>query len=133
MLEMIEFSCTYKHKSHEKDILKVTYQQKNQKYAGLAEDLTKIRHQQVRVTAVIVPSMRAVYIPLLKALQKVLKRRDRQTSELGRKMSETALIRSFETWRQDIYQRHPQPHEQEEGIVANEIAELRRAEMEVAH
>jgi hypothetical protein len=31
ILEMIEFSCPYGHKSHGRDILKVTYQQKNEK------------------------------------------------------------------------------------------------------
>jgi hypothetical protein len=131
ILEMIEFSSPHGHKSHEKDALKVTYQQKNERYADLAEELTKSRNQQVRVTAVIVSSMGAVYIPSLKALQKVLKCSDRQISELGRKMLETALIGSLEIWRQDIYQRHPQPGEQKEWIITNETAELRRVEMEV--
>jgi hypothetical protein len=113
--EMIEFSCPYGHKSHGRDTLKVTYQQKNEKYADLAEELTKIRKRQVRVTAVIVSSMGAVYTSSLMTLLLLLKCSDRQISELGRKMSETALIGSLEIWRQDIYQRHPQSGEQEEG------------------
>jgi hypothetical protein len=72
------------------------YEEKKRKYAELAKELKRQRGEDVRVTAVIVSLMDAVYLPSLKDLQKVLKCSDEELRQLGRKMSETVIAGSME-------------------------------------
>jgi hypothetical protein len=76
------------------------YEEKKRKYAELANVLKIVTGKQVRVTAVIVSSMGAVYMSSMTDLQKVLKCNDRELKKLGRKMSETVILGSMEIWRQ---------------------------------
>ena len=130
MLELLEFSCPYGRISHGKDTLELTYQHKKEKYASLAEELRQLRRQDVRVTAVIVSSMGAVYTPSLKDMQKVLKCTDRQIKEIGKQMSETVIRGSLAIWRQDTCERHEEHREQEREIMEQEIIEVQRIEEE---
>jgi hypothetical protein len=98
MAEIIEFSCPYGYISQRRDSLKHAYKEKKRKYAELAKELKTQRGENVRVTAVIVSSMGAVYLPSLKDLQKVLKCSDEELRQLGRKMSETVIAGSMEIW-----------------------------------
>jgi hypothetical protein len=100
MIEIIEFSCPYGYISHGRDSLIKVYEEKKRKYAELANGLKRATGKQVRVTAVIVSSMGAIYGPSMKDLQKVLKCSDRELKKLARKMSETVILGSMEIWRQ---------------------------------
>jgi hypothetical protein len=100
MIEIVEFSCPYGYISHGRDSLIKVYEEKKRKYAELANALKRVTGKQVRVTAVIVSSMGAVYMPSMKDLQKVLKCSDRELKKLGRRMSETVIVGSMEIWRQ---------------------------------
>jgi hypothetical protein len=83
MTEIIEFSCPYGYISRRRDSLKHVYEEKKRKYAELAKELKKQRGEDVRVTAVIVSSMGAVYLPSLKDLQKALRCSDEELRQLG--------------------------------------------------
>jgi hypothetical protein len=74
--------------------------EKKGKSAELVNVLTRVTGKQVRVTAVIVSSMGAVYVPSMKNLQKVLKCNDRELKKLARRMFETVIVGSMEIWRQ---------------------------------
>jgi hypothetical protein len=99
MIEIIEFTCPYGHISHGRDTLKARYEEKQQKYAELAHELSRVRHTPVRVTAVIVSSMGAVYGPSLAALRRVLACSDQELIRLCRRMSEAVIVGSFGIWR----------------------------------
>jgi hypothetical protein len=96
--EIIEFSCPYGYVSHGRNSLERVYEEKKRKYEELAGELRRLRREEVRVTAVIVSSMGAVYGPSLKDLQKVLRCSDREIKQLGRVMSETVIVGSMEIW-----------------------------------
>jgi 3-dehydroquinate dehydratase len=127
LLEIIEFSCPYGHISHGRDALERVYEQKKNKYADLANELKRLRREQVRVTAVIVSSMGAVYGPSLKDLQKVLKCNDAQLRKLGRKMSETVIINSMEIWRQNAHEIDRGTNGEVNEMIEDEVENLDRA------
>jgi hypothetical protein len=95
----------------------------------LAEELRELRRQKVRVTAIIVSSMEAVYKPSLKDLQKVLKCTDRQIKKIGKQMAEEVIRGSLKIWRQDTSERHAEYGEQEQEIIQQEIIEVQRGEV----
>jgi hypothetical protein len=98
--EIIEFSCPYGYMTHERNTLEHTFQQKIQKYARLAQEISEITHIRARVSAMIVSSLGAVHLPSLRQLHGILKCDDRQLRKLGRRMSETVISGSIEIWRQ---------------------------------
>jgi hypothetical protein len=99
MMEILEFTCPSAHISYGEDTLEMRYREKQQKSAELANELSRVRHEPVRVTAIVVSSMGAVYDPSLKALQKVLRCSDRALQKLGHQMSETVILGSLRIWR----------------------------------
>jgi hypothetical protein len=62
-MEIIEFSCPYGYVSERRDSLRQVDEKKKMKYAGLAKELKEQTNEEVRVTAVIVSSLGAVYLP----------------------------------------------------------------------
>jgi hypothetical protein len=75
---------------------------KKAKYEELARVLRTERQEKVRVTAVIVSSMGAVYEPSMKDLQKVLRCNDQEMKTLARHMSEIVILGSMEIWRSNV-------------------------------
>jgi hypothetical protein len=69
MMEIVEFSCPYGHISHRRNTLERVFKEKKRKYAELARELKRLRRDAVRVTAMIVSSMGAVYEKSLKKVQ----------------------------------------------------------------
>jgi hypothetical protein len=128
--EILEFSCPYGYISRGLNTLERVYEQKRRKYAELAQELKRLRNEQVHVTAVIVSSMGAVYLPSLKGLQIILKCNDRELRKLGRRMSEAAIMGSMEIWRQ--YVRRVERGTQEGGnlMVEAEIEDVNRDDIE---
>jgi hypothetical protein len=103
--EILEFSCPYGHMSHDQDTLVAVYAHKTAKYQRLANEVRALRHQPVRVTAVVVSSMGAVYAPSLRGLERVLGCNKRDLQSLGRRMSEAAIWGSMRIWRQVVQSR----------------------------
>jgi hypothetical protein len=103
IVEIIEFSCPYGYISRGRNTLERVYEEKKKKYERLARTLKQLRQEQVRITAVIVSSMGAVYNQSMKDLQKVLGCTDEKMRKLGQKMSETVLMGSMEIWRQNAH------------------------------
>jgi hypothetical protein len=81
------------------------------------------------VTAVIVSSIGAVYLPSLKDLQKVLRCSDEELRQLGRKMSETVIAGSMEIWRQNAHKTEWSTDGEANELIEIEIEEVERAEM----
>jgi hypothetical protein len=129
--EIIEFSCPYGHISHGRDALERVCEQKKNKYADLANELKSLRHEEVRVTAVIVSSMGAVSGPSLKDLQKILKCNDGQIRKLGRKMSETLIVNSMEIWRENAHEIEVGTNEEVNEMIGDEVENLDRAAAEL--
>jgi hypothetical protein len=100
MIEIMEFSCPYDYMTQGENSLKRVFEQKQRKYRKLAQELSNLRHERVRVTAVIVSSLGAVYMRSLKDLHTVLRCDDRQLKKLGRRMSEAMIRGWIEIWRQ---------------------------------
>jgi hypothetical protein len=96
--EIIEVSCQYGYISHEADTLNRAFEEKNAKYRDLSNILSRVTHQKVRLTSVIVSSMGAVFGEPLRRLKTVLRCEDRQMNRVGRKMSDAALIGSMQIW-----------------------------------
>jgi hypothetical protein len=67
-METIEFSCLYEYISPGKDTQEPVEEEKKRKHADLAMELMRLR-EQVRMKAVIVSHLGAVYGPSLKDLQ----------------------------------------------------------------
>jgi hypothetical protein len=132
IIEIVEISCPYGYIAHNQDTLKKTYETKKTKYAELARTLRTQQHKEVRVTAVIVSSMGAVYGPSIKDLQKVLRCNDKEMKKLARKMSETVILGSMEIWRDNV--RHVEPGNRDEvnEILRDEEARLEEARLELA-
>jgi hypothetical protein len=131
IIEILEFSCPYGRIAHERDTLEFTYNQKKAKYAELAKAISEIEQKEVRVTAIIISSMGAVYQPSLKDLQKVLKCSDHEIRKIGKHMSETVIKGSLEIWRQDMKTRHKEREEEQEEVqeVIEEIRNFEEEEM----
>jgi hypothetical protein len=129
MMEILEFSCPYGYISHGRNSLERVYEQKKQKYAELANELRRLRNEEIRVTAVIVSSMKAVYGPSLKDLQKVLGCSDREMRKLGRKMSETVILGSMEIWRQNAREIERGREEAANQMIQEEADQLERPEV----
>jgi hypothetical protein len=126
IIEILEFSCPYGRIAHERDTLEFTYNQKKTKYAEFAKAISEIEQKEVRVTAIIISSMGAVYEPSLKDLQKVLKCSDHEIRKIGKHMSETVIKGSLEIWRQDMKTRHKErEREEEQGQGQEEVQEVR--------
>jgi sugar phosphate isomerase/epimerase len=94
-MEILEFSCLYRHISHGINSLERVYEEKKRKYAELAKELKNLQREQVRVTAVIDSSMGAIYDPGLKDLLKILRCNDKQMRKVGRKLLETVIVDSL--------------------------------------
>jgi hypothetical protein len=62
VIEIIEFYCSYGYMTQGENALKRVFEQKQRKNRQLAQELSKLRHEGIRVTAVIVSSLDAVYI-----------------------------------------------------------------------
>jgi hypothetical protein len=105
-VEIIEFSCPYGRIAHERDALEFTYNQKRIKCAEFTRAMSEIEQKEIRVTAVIISSMGAVYEPSLKDLQQVLKCSDHEIRKLGKHLSETVIKGSLEIWRPDTQNRY---------------------------
>jgi hypothetical protein len=85
----------------------------------------------VKVTAVIVSLMGALYGPSIKDLQKVLGCNDKELRRFGRQMSETVIVGSMEIWRQNA--RHIEAGSREEvNEMVKEEAE-RMDEWQIEH
>jgi hypothetical protein len=130
VIEILEFSCPYGHISHGRDSLERVYEEKKRKYADLARTMARLCGKQVRVTAVIVSSMGAVYNESLKELQKVLKCNTKEMRKLGKKMSETVIVGSMEIWRQNAHEIEPGTREDANALILEEIEQLDHARVE---
>jgi hypothetical protein len=134
--EIIEFSCPYGYISNGKNTLEKVYEEKKRKYTELARSLKRLRRGEVRVTAVIVSSMGAIYDKSLKDLQKVLGCTDREMRKLGRKMSEAVIRGSMEIWRQSAKKIFQGEASESEGasaasaVMEEEIRQLDQEELE---
>jgi hypothetical protein len=128
--EIIEFSCPYGYISRGRSTLERVYQEKKRKYTELARTLKRLRKGEVRVTAVIVSSMGAVYDKSLKDLQQVLRCTDRELKKLGRKMSEAVIIGSMEIWRQNAKDFRGGTSETAEAVIEEEVQQLDHEMME---
>jgi hypothetical protein len=131
IIEIVEISCPYGYIAHNQDTLKKTYETKKTKYAELARTLRTQQHKEVRVTAVIVSSMGAVYGPSIKDLQKVLRCNDQEMKKLARKMSETVILGSMEIWRDNVRQVEPGNRDEVNEIIRDEEARLEEARLEL--
>jgi hypothetical protein len=100
VIEIIEFSCPYGYMTQGENALKRVFEQKQRKYRQLAQELSNLRHDRVRVTAVIMSSLGAVYMQSLKDLHTVERCDDPQLKKLGQRMSEAVIRGSMEIWRQ---------------------------------
>jgi hypothetical protein len=78
IIEILEFSCPYGYISHGRNTLEKVYEEKKAKYEALARELRTRRQEEVKVTAVTVSSIGAVYGPSMKDLQKVLRCNDKE-------------------------------------------------------
>jgi hypothetical protein len=106
MVEIIEFSCPNGYVTYGENALKRVFEQKQRKYRQLAHELSILKHERVRVTAVIVSLLGAVSMKSLKDLHTVLRCDDRQLKELRRRMSEAVIRGSMEIWRQFAQMSH---------------------------
>jgi hypothetical protein len=106
VIEIIEFSCPYGYMTQGENSLKRVFEQKQCKYRQLAQELSNLRHDGVRVTAVIVSSLGTIYMQSLKDLHTMLRCDNRQLKKLGRRMSEAVIRGSMEIWRQFVQMSH---------------------------
>jgi hypothetical protein len=77
MIEIIDFSCPYGYMTQGENALKRVFEQKQRKHRQLAQELSNLRHERARVTAVIMSSLGAVYMQSLIDLHTVLRCDDR--------------------------------------------------------
>jgi hypothetical protein len=92
IIEMIEFSCPFGYIPRGRDTLKRVYEEKKRKYQRLAMNLKQYRRSEVRITAVVVSLMGAVYNQSLKDLQKVMGCTDQKIRKLGRKVGRNETL-----------------------------------------
>jgi hypothetical protein len=101
-------------------------------------ELFRVRHEPIRLTAIIVSSMGPVSGPSLKALYKVLRCGDRAMQKLGNKMSETVTLGSLSLGRahtQEVAAARPEVEEDASAEEANampdeDVSRLPIAEVE---
>jgi hypothetical protein len=86
---------------------------------------------KVRVTAVIVSSMGAVYGRSMKDLQKVLRCNDKEMKKLARQMSETVIVGSMEIWRKNAQDIARGTRDDVNELIAEEGARMEEARVEV--
>jgi hypothetical protein len=129
-MEILEFSCPYGYVSHGRNTLERVYEEKRNKYMELARNLKKIRGGQVRVTAIIVSSLGAVYERSLKDLQMVLGCTDKEIGKLGRKMSEAAILGSMEIWRQNAREIRGGTMQEVDTLIEEEVEQLDQEALE---
>jgi hypothetical protein len=96
----------------------------------LATELKNLRREQVRVTAVIVSSMGAIYGPSLKDLQKVLRCNDKEMRKVAKKMSETVIVGSMDIWRQGAKQIKRGVKDDVNELIREEIERIEQAGVE---
>jgi hypothetical protein len=92
MMELVEFTGRYGQIAYDRDALEARYREKQEKDAELARELSRVRHESVQDTAVIVSSIGTVYGPSLKNLQKFLMCNDRELRKIGQQMSEAVIV-----------------------------------------
>jgi hypothetical protein len=133
IIEILEFSCPYGCISHGRNTLEKTYEAKKAKYEELAQALrTEQRGEvKVRVTAVIVSSMGAVYGQSMKDLQKVLRCNDKEMKKLARQMSETVIVGSMEIWRKNAQEIAEGTREDVNELIAEKGARMEEARIEM--
>jgi uncharacterized C2H2 Zn-finger protein len=103
VVEIIEFTCPYGYMSRGRMTLERAYEQKRHKYEALAREIRRVTQKRVRVTAVVVSSMGAVYEKSLDDLCRVLDITDKKAKmRLGRRMSEEAILGSYAIWRRYV-------------------------------
>jgi hypothetical protein len=129
--KIIEFSCPYGCISHDRDTLEKTYETKRAKYEELARTLSTLRQEKVRVMAIIVSSMGAVYGSSMKDLQKILRCNNKEMKKLERKMSETAILGSLEIWRDNAMQIKRGNRDDANGLIAEEEVSMEEAGAEL--
>jgi hypothetical protein len=96
----------------------------------LGKEISKIEQKEVRVTAVIISSMEAVYASSLKDLQQLLQCSDHEIRKIGKHLSETVIKRSLEIWRQDMKNRYKEKEEEQEQE-QEEVQEVQEVTEEV--
>jgi hypothetical protein len=106
VIEIIELSCPYGCVTQGEKALKCVFEQKQGKHRQPAQELSNLRHERMRVTAVLVSSLGAAYMQSLKDLHIVLRCDDRQLKKLRRRMSEAVIRASMEMWRQFAHMSH---------------------------
>jgi hypothetical protein len=84
VIDTIELSCPHGYMTQGENVLKRVFELKQGKNRQLAQELSNLRHERVRVTAVIVSSLGAVYMQSLKDFHTVLRCDDRQLRKLRR-------------------------------------------------
>jgi hypothetical protein len=105
IVEIVEFTCPYGYKARGRITLERAYEQKRHKYEALARDIRRVTQKRVRITAVVVSSMGAVYEKSLEDLCRMLDITDKKAKmRLGRRMSEEAILGSYEIWRKYIHE-----------------------------
>jgi hypothetical protein len=105
-IDILEFSCPFGYRTHDKISIEEVYKEKDRKYQGLAEEVRALTGHKVRVTPVIVSSLGAVYKKSLSSLCQILRiENKKKRKKLGRKMSEAAILGSIEIWRKHVKQR----------------------------
>jgi hypothetical protein len=103
VIDIIELTCPYGFMSRGRMTLDRAYEEKRHKYERLAREIRRVTQKRVRVTAVIVSSMGAVYQKSLEDLCRVLEITDKKEKDrLGRRMSEEAILGSYEIWRKYV-------------------------------
>jgi hypothetical protein len=128
ILEIIEFSCPYGYKSRGKDTLEKVYEEKKRKYMELARNLKRLTEKEVRITAVIVSSMGAVYDKSLRDLKTVLNCTDKELKKLGKRMSEAVLTGSLEIWRRSAQEFRYGSDAVANHLIAEEVESLEQEE-----
>jgi hypothetical protein len=116
-MELIEITCPYGRITPERNTMEDAFEFKMNKYQKLAEEIEEKTGTKVKVIPVIVSSMGAVYAKTMTMLKKLLKCEDKKLKKIGRKISEAAMIGSFDVWRKYIAKR-------ERPVRGNEEVEL---------
>jgi hypothetical protein len=129
--EIIQFSCPYGCISHDRDTLEKTHKAKRAKYEELARTLSTLRQEKVRVMAIIVSSMGAIYGPSMKDLQKMLRCNNKEMKKLERKMSETVIPGSLEIWRNNVMQIERGNRDDVNELIAEEEVSVEEAGAEL--
>jgi hypothetical protein len=90
IIVVIELSCPHSCMVQGRNAMKRVPEQKRPKYRQMPQELSNLRHEQIRVTAVIVLWLGSAYMQSLKDLHTMLRCDRRQPRRLGLRMSEAA-------------------------------------------